>query len=128
MTQLRQAAEQVFVGGSEMALLMRSYDWSQTPLGAVETWTQSLRSTLSICLNSRFPIAIHWGADFLLLYNDAWRPIVEDKHPLAIALTAYTAEGDQQKALQVRFQTHITKPVDPEALLGAIVNLLRSDR
>jgi PAS domain S-box-containing protein len=46
----------------------------------------------------------------------------------AIALTAYAAEVDQQKALQAGFQTHITKPVDPEALLGAIVSLLRSDR
>ncbi|WP_348245253.1 ATP-binding protein [Leptolyngbya sp. DQ-M1] len=71
-----------------MGALMRSLDWSQTPLGAVETWSQSLRSTLSICLNSRFPIAIYWGADFLLLYNDAWRPIVGDKHPWAIGRPA----------------------------------------
>ncbi|HEY9763464.1 MAG TPA: PAS domain S-box protein [Trichocoleus sp.] len=45
----------------------------------------------------------------------------------AIALTAYAAEGDQRKALQVGFQTHITKPVEPEALVEAIVTLLRSD-
>lgn len=80
--------EEVFVGSSEMAALLRSLDWSQTPLGAVETWPQSLRSTLSICLNSRFPIAIYWGAEFLLLYNDAWRPIVGDKHPWAIGRPA----------------------------------------
>jgi PAS domain S-box-containing protein len=78
------AAEQLFAGDSEMARLMRAHDWSQTPLGRVETWPQSLRSTLSICLNSRFPIAIYWGADHLLLYNDAWRPIVGDKHPWAL--------------------------------------------
>lgn len=83
-----QAAEQIFVGKSEMAGLMRSFDWSQTPLGSAETWTQSLRSTLGICLNSRFPIAIYWGEDCLLLYNDAWRPIVGDKHPWAIGRPA----------------------------------------
>jgi PAS domain S-box-containing protein len=77
-------SETIFVGDSEMAGLMRSHDWSQTSLGAVETWPQSLRSTLSICLNSRFPIAIYWGPDCLLLYNDAWRPIVGDKHPWAL--------------------------------------------
>jgi PAS domain S-box-containing protein len=77
-------SETIFVGKTEMARLMRSHDWSQTPLGAVETWPQSLRSTLSICLNSRFPIAIYWGADHLLLYNDAWRPIVGDKHPWSL--------------------------------------------
>ncbi|WP_390883632.1 hypothetical protein [Kovacikia minuta] len=74
----------IFVGDSEMAMLMRSLNWSQTQLGSVETWPQSLRSVLSICLNSRFPIAIYWGQDCLLLYNDAWRPIVGDKHPWAL--------------------------------------------
>lgn len=77
-------SETIFVGNSEMALLMRSHNWSQTSLGSVETWPQSLRSALSICLNSRFPIAIYWGADGLLLYNDAWRPIVGNKHPWAL--------------------------------------------
>lgn len=47
-----------------------------------------MRSALSICLNSRFPIAIYWGKDHLLLYNDAWRPIVGDKHPWAIGRPA----------------------------------------
>lgn len=45
----------------------------------------------------------------------------------AIALTAYAAEIDQQRALQVGFQTHITKPVEPEELVGAIVNLLEGN-
>ncbi|AFZ30629.1 multi-sensor hybrid histidine kinase [Gloeocapsa sp. PCC 7428] len=76
--------EQVFAGDSEMARLMRSHDWSQTSLGTVAGWSQSLRSALSICLNSRFPIAIYWGQDFTLLYNDAWRPIVGNKHPWAL--------------------------------------------
>src|SRR3712207_6730776 len=76
--------EGIFAKGGEMGALMRSFDWSQTPLGAVETWPQSLRSALSICLNSRLPIAIYWGADCLLLYNNAWRPIVGDKHPWAL--------------------------------------------
>ncbi|MBW4581044.1 MAG: response regulator [Tildeniella nuda ZEHNDER 1965/U140] len=88
MTQHDPAVAQIFAGNSEMAGLMRSLDWSQTPLGAVETWAQSLRSALSICLNSRFPIAIYWGKDCLLLYNDAWRPIVGDKHSWALGRPA----------------------------------------
>ena len=67
---------------------MRSLDWSQTLLGSPEQWPQSLRSALSICLNSRFPIAIYWGQDCLLLYNDAWRPIVGDKHSWALGCPA----------------------------------------
>ena len=81
-------AKNLFVGGGEMGALMRSYDWSKTPLGSVDQWPQSLRSALSICLNSRFPIAIYWGADCVLLYNDAWRPIVGDKHPWSLGRPA----------------------------------------
>ncbi|NJK74710.1 MAG: GAF domain-containing protein [Microcoleus sp. SU_5_6] len=88
MTQDCQAAEQLFSGKSEMAQRMRALDWSQTPLGAIETWPQSLRSALSICLNSRFPIAIYWGPEYILLYNDAWRPIVGDKHPRSLGRPA----------------------------------------
>ena len=38
----------------------------------------------------------------------------------AIALTAYAAQNEQHRALQVGFQTHITKPVEPSVLVRAI--------
>jgi len=77
-------ASDPFVGSSEMTERMRVFDWSRTPLGPVEQWPQSLRSALSICTGSRFPIAIYWGPDLTLLYNDAWSPIAGDKHPSAL--------------------------------------------
>ncbi|MEH2448411.1 MAG: response regulator [Nostoc sp.] len=43
---------------------------------------------------------------------------------LAIALTAYAADIDQQKALTAGFQAHITKPLESEELLRKILNLL----
>ena len=68
-----------------MGTLMQSIDWSSTPLGAVETWSQSLHTSLSICLQSRFPILIWWGRELVMLYNDAYRPILGvSKHPKAI--------------------------------------------
>lgn len=42
----------------------------------------------------------------------------------AIAVTAYARDFDQQKALQAGFQAHITKPVEPDVLVKAIINLL----
>lgn len=42
----------------------------------------------------------------------------------AIALTAYAAEADQQKALQTGFQQHLAKPIDPETLVQAVIHLL----
>ena len=41
----------------------------------------------------------------------------------AIALTAYAGEMDYQQAIAVGFQLHISKPVDPEELVKAIVLL-----
>jgi CheY-like chemotaxis protein len=43
----------------------------------------------------------------------------------AIALTAYAGDFNQQQALDAGFQRHIAKPVEPEELIGAIVNLVR---
>ncbi|HEY0324971.1 MAG TPA: PAS domain-containing protein [Allosphingosinicella sp.] len=85
MTETRQAADLSFVGDDgEMGALIRAHDWASTPFGSPETWPQSLRSALSICLNSSFPTAIYWGPELRLLYNDAWAPIPAERHPWAL--------------------------------------------
>jgi hypothetical protein len=45
-------------GAGELGELVRSIDWGKTPLGSLAKWPQSLRTTMSICLNSRFRIAV----------------------------------------------------------------------
>ncbi len=75
-------------GGGEMGARMRSHDWAATALGSPGAWPQALRSALGICLNTRFPIAIYWGPDLALLYNDAWSPIPGAKHPWALGRPA----------------------------------------
>ncbi len=74
---------QFLSGGGEMGMLMRSKDWSRTPVGTPGTWPQSLRTTLSIILNSKFPMFLFWGPELLCFYNDAYRPSLGDngKHP-----------------------------------------------
>src|SRR5512140_1831953 len=71
-------------GGGTVGALMRSMDWSRTPLGRPETWPQSLRTTVSTCLNSRFPILVWWGPDLVMLYNDAYVALIGAKHPGAL--------------------------------------------
>ncbi len=78
----------VFTGGGQMGALMRQVDWPSTPLGPVQTWSKTLRPALSICIGSSFPIAIYWGPSLALLYNDAWRPILGEKHPWALGRAA----------------------------------------
>jgi signal transduction histidine kinase len=78
-------ARALFQGGGEMGALMASLDWATTPLGPVQAWPQSLRTSVSICLASRFPILVWWGADLVMLYNDAYQRILGNvKHPRAM--------------------------------------------
>src|SRR4029077_1573127 len=72
------------VGGGEMGARIRAHEWSRTPLGPIEAWPQSLRSALSICLGSRFPIVLYWGTERTVLYNDAYAEILGKKHPWAL--------------------------------------------
>ena len=71
-------------GGGEMAARMRSLDWSKTKLGPIEQWPQSLKTSISICLASRFPIVMYWGSEYVVLYNDAYSTILGGKHPWAL--------------------------------------------
>ncbi len=73
---------------SSMAEVIRSWNFAATPLGPMNSWPELLRSTLGLCLDSAFPIAIYWGPELALLYNDAWRPILGDKHPSALGRAA----------------------------------------
>lgn len=80
-----ESCNSLFAGEGEMRALMRSLDWSQTPLGAVDTWPQSLRTTVSILLNSRYPMFTFWGPQRVQIYNDAHRPVLGTlKHPNAL--------------------------------------------
>jgi signal transduction histidine kinase/DNA-binding response OmpR family regulator len=75
----------VLAGGGEMGALMRTIDWSRTPVGPVAGWPQSLRTALSILLETGFPMYIAWGPEFTQFYNDGYRPILgSTKHPAAM--------------------------------------------
>jgi hypothetical protein len=69
------------VGGGEMGKVVRSMDWTKTPLGAIESWPQSLRTTVSLWLASNFPISLLWGPRHVQIYNDGYWPLCGKKHP-----------------------------------------------
>jgi len=77
----------------EMTALIRTKDWSKTPLGAVTGWPQSLCTTLSIILNSKFPMFLWWGPELVCFYNDAYRPSLgkDGKHPGILGMPAKDA-------------------------------------
>src|SRR5260221_13909858 len=80
--------DRLFSHGGEMGALMRATDWSKTKLGPVAAWPKSLKTMLGVLLGSRFPMLLWWGPDLLHLYNDAYRPILREKHPASLAAPA----------------------------------------
>jgi signal transduction histidine kinase len=73
-------------GGGEMGELTRAFDWASTSLGSPDKWPQSLLTTVSIILRSKFPMFLWWGPDLIQFYNDAYRPSlgVTGKHPKSL--------------------------------------------
>jgi PAS domain S-box-containing protein len=65
----------------EMARRLREMDWSTTPLGDRKTWPKSLELAVTMIVASGFPMAVRWGPELVLIYNDAYRPILGDTHP-----------------------------------------------
>ncbi len=78
----------LFVGEGEMATLMRQRDWSATPLGPAAAWPQSLKSIIRLMLASRYQMWMGWGPELSFFNNDAYRPTLGVKHPLALATPA----------------------------------------
>ena len=70
-------------GGGLMAECIRNHDWATTPLGPLEHWPDALKTSVALCLASRFPQAVLWGPQLLTLHNDAFAQILGQK-PLAL--------------------------------------------
>src|SRR5262249_25104749 len=78
----------VFSGGGEMGALMRTLDWSQTAVGPVSNWPQSLKTAVRIILTSRYAMFVWWGRELVNLYNDPYRAFLGIKHPAALGKSA----------------------------------------
>jgi signal transduction histidine kinase len=65
--------------------LIRSVEWSKTPVGVPENWPLTLRTTLAMMLHSRHPMFLWWGDELVQFYNDAYLPSFgRGKHPAAM--------------------------------------------
>ena len=75
-------------GNSRMAELIRTYDWSLTPLGRIENWSEELLCSTNLMLSCGFPSLIFWGKELVQLYNDAFIPLLAERHPSGLGQTA----------------------------------------
>lgn len=71
-------------GGGKMGALIRSMDWSDSPLGPIDSWPQILRTIVNFCLASNLPMSIAWGSDRTQIYNDGYCAILGAMHPASM--------------------------------------------
>jgi signal transduction histidine kinase len=83
-----------------MARRVLAFDWSATPLGAIDDWPRSLRAIVGTCLHSGFPMAVYWGPELTCVYNDAERDVLGDLHPGALGCPARTLLRDSWDVLE----------------------------
>ena len=74
----------MLAGGGEAGGLVRAHDWASTPLGPMHRWPLPLRTLVGVMLRSRQPMALAWGPERTLLYNDGYVPVLGQRHPHAL--------------------------------------------
>ena len=70
--------------GGDCGALVKSLDWSQSPLGPITSWSSILRATVNLVLCSRHPMCLMWGRELVQIYNDGFVASIRDRHPAAM--------------------------------------------
>src|SRR5690606_35477760 len=84
-----QMLKELFPRHGEVVALLRSRDWSSTPLGDPSSWPARLHTVLRLMLTSRYAMWLGWGPELVFLYNDAYREqTLGEKHPWALGRPA----------------------------------------
>ncbi|MDZ7956671.1 MAG: ATP-binding protein [Aulosira sp. DedQUE10] len=95
--------------------------------GAIVTSVPSALAALEVLAQFKFDVLV---SDIGMPEMDGYmlmrqiRAMVQDKPIPAVALTAYAGEIDRHQAQKAGFQQHISKPIEPETLVQAIVSLI----
>jgi PAS domain S-box-containing protein len=71
------------LGDSETRRLLGAHDWQSSPLGHPDSWPPELATAVAMVLSSTFPMFVALGPQQVFLYNDAYAPLLGDKHPSA---------------------------------------------
>jgi PAS domain S-box-containing protein len=90
------------LGGGEMGAAIRDHDW-QSSLGAPPTWPIQLKTLVEVMLSSRQPMFIAWGSKRIWFNNDAFTPILGDKHPGALGRPAMEVWAEARDVLEPLF-------------------------
>jgi PAS domain S-box-containing protein len=65
----------------EMADRIRGFPWATTSLGDLSGWSETLLCAVNTVLDIQFPALLFWGSELAVLYNDAYQPLMAERHP-----------------------------------------------
>ncbi len=71
-----------------MGALIRAFDWAKTPLGPLESWPQSLKTTVGMMISAPNPMVLLWGFEGVLIYNDGYARFAGRRHPELLGMGA----------------------------------------
>src|SRR5262245_50533216 len=80
-----------FASGGVMGELMQTFEWRSSPLGAPQSWPETLKCAVRIVLTSPSAMWLAWGKDQRVLYNDACRPLLGANADRALGMRAREA-------------------------------------
>jgi signal transduction histidine kinase len=78
-----------FEDGGQMGQMIRNYPWDAHPLGNPVHWPLSLKTGIRIMLHSKHPIFIWWTKEMYMFHNDAYVPLMGQKHPEGLGAKGY---------------------------------------
>ena len=67
----------------KFSALAGGIDWAHSALGDAAAWPPSLRLTLDIVFNSPLPMLLCWGAEPVVVFNEAYAVLAGPSHPSA---------------------------------------------
>ncbi|MEH2252441.1 PAS domain-containing hybrid sensor histidine kinase/response regulator [Nostoc sp.] len=106
-----------------ITFILQDYGVEVTPVSSAQEALQALSESIPDVLIS--DIGMPKTDGYMLMREVRARSPQQGGRVPAIALTAYAGEMNQQQALAAGFQMHISKPVDPDVLMKAIVDLIK---
>lgn len=87
----------------EMKARISSFNWSDTQLGALKSWPESLKHAVELTLQSPIPTLLSCGSSGVLLYNDAYAALADFYHPDVLGQSfqeAWPEMGDYHRRIQ----------------------------
>ncbi|MCI4065336.1 SpoIIE family protein phosphatase [Micromonospora sp. R77] len=86
----RTAAEPGVTGSASVL----AHPWADTPLGPPQRWDPALRAVVELIVASPVPMALLYGDDLVMLYNDGYAELIGGRHPEALGRPAAEVFAD----------------------------------